>query len=52
MFTMQDAEREPEMAGALNPGRWVDHSRATAQNAGLIAEKDYMEKPEGVINIW
>ena len=39
MFTMQDAERELEMAGALNPGKWVDHSRATAQNARLIAEK-------------
>lgn len=39
MFTMQDAERELEIAGALNPGKWVDHSRATAQNARLIAEK-------------
>lgn len=39
MFTVQDAERELEKAAALNPGRWVEHSRVTAENAGLIAEK-------------
>lgn len=39
MFTIQDAERELEKASALNPGRWVDHCRVTAENARLIAEK-------------
>lgn len=39
MFTMQDAERELEKAETLNPGRWADHSRTTAQCARLIAEK-------------
>ena len=39
MFTIQDAERELTEAEKLNPGRWIDHSKATALNAKLIAEK-------------
>ena len=38
MLTRQEADRELELAEKMNPGAWIDHSRATGQNAELIAK--------------
>ncbi len=39
MFTIKEAEEELKLAASMNPGRWVDHSRVTAESARLIAAK-------------
>lgn len=39
MFTIKEAEEELRLAASMNPGRWVDHSRVTAESARLIAAK-------------
>lgn len=39
MFTIQQAEHELQIAVALNPGPWEQHSYSVANNARLIAQK-------------
>lgn len=38
MLTMQEAQRELQLGGQMNPGPWVQHSESVARNARLIAE--------------
>ncbi|WP_392486813.1 HD domain-containing protein [Haloimpatiens sp. FM7315] len=39
MLSLQEAERELQIGGELNPGSWVEHSRSVGLNAKLIADK-------------
>lgn len=39
MLTPKEAQQELDLAAALNPGPWVQHSISVAENARLIAEK-------------
>ena len=43
MLNRQEADRELELAEKMNPGAWIDHSRATGQNAELIAKAAGMD---------
>lgn len=46
MLSVREAERELAKAGEMNPGRWVEHCRVTAQNARVIAERTGRMDPE------